>query len=288
MLEAKAILNYMGIPDSEAETLDMDTLKQKFESQFIKRDIQAIKDDKEIFSKVTAAYNEINKGKLKKALKETGYEFGVNELDPISLPEAIETYIPKVVKGKAERIAELEKAALEGNDKKYQQLKTEYEQFKSQAEPLEQKYNSLAKEYDEYKVKSQNEFTNFKIGDYVNKAWDKFKWATGANEFEKKGFKNEIEQKYKTVLGDDGNFITTDAQGNRIKDESKAGQFKSLDQILEMEGVEANKKGAKIFGVAQDQPVRQQPKTVNFGNENKDTPVDPRRKMNTATRPQAV
>lgn len=280
----------MGIPESEAETLDMDGLKQKFESQFIKRDVQAIKDDKELFGKATLVYNEVNKGKLKKLLKDNGVEFATNELDKLNIPEIIDNYFVKAFQERNEKISTLEKSSGESNDKKYNQLKTEFDQYKADTSSLVEKYAALQKEHGDYKTQKENEFTSYKIGQYESEGWNKFPWANTANEFERDGFKGRVEKKYKNVMNAEGKIETRDENGQLIKHPSKAGQYLSFAEVLEMEGLEANKKGAKIFGITQEQPARQST-TVSFNKDNNGTPPatdNPRRRMNTATRPQPV
>lgn len=248
----KDILGYMGLSEDDAK--DVDTFKQKFDATFVRKDPQAIKDDKELWNKVTGNYNEANKVLFKRHAKENGIDLSGYDLDKMNVGQVIDEVIPTVLKKYSSEINTLKEQAGKGASEKVKEVADQFEKYKSEVEPKVQEYEKLKGDFDAFRASAQNEMINFKKGLKNNEAWGGFKWSTSANPFAKAGFRQAVESKYQLDLDENGELIPKDKTGNRIPDPNKAGSYKSWAQILEDEGREANKQGGGIFAEAPQPP----------------------------------
>ena len=67
------------------------------------------------------------------------------------------------------------------------------------------------------------------------------KWAADTEYFKerKQSFMSDFAGKYNTKLSDEGNILITDKEGNRIKNEDKAGEHMTYADLLNKEAVDA-------------------------------------------------
>lgn len=283
-IDPKEFLNYIGIPE-DVESLD--EAKEKFNSAFIKKDMQAIKDEKELYGKVVGAYNESNKTLFKRTAKELGIDLSGEDLDKMHIGQIIETVVPKTYKGFIDQINALKESSGKGVNEKIQALQAEYEKFKADNQEKITGYDTVKGEFESYKTAKEREMADFKINIKRNEYHSKAPWSEQAGNLTKHGFlSSRIDPKYNFVLDESGDIIPTDKNGNRIPDPSKAGAYKNYMQVLEYEGMEANKAGDKVWAVASNQSQIQRPVTTKTfsANENQNQNQAPLRKVNTGTR----
>lgn len=286
-IEIKEILSYLGIP--EAEVTDIEKFKEKFNPSFIKKDIEIIRGDEEFHGKILGA----TVGGIKTALQRVLKKHGIKAEDKVfdgKIHEVVESIIDSTATGFTTKIADLEKNAGKGNDEKLIALQKQFDTLKTEKEAAEGKVTTLQTEYDTFKTGKEKEFSDYKVNSAVEKVYGTFKWANGINDLTKDGFRSRIDKKYKPAFDDAGTLIALNEKGEKVKDDKKNGAFKSYEQVLQEEGVEA-----KVYAIAdnrnqQQQAPRIQPNQNNNDNQHQqvDKPADARRTINRASRPQTT
>jgi hypothetical protein len=246
-IEVKEITDYFGLP---AEVDSMDKFKEKFESGFIKRDPFEIQRDKDLMSKVVGASVGGAKRSIIREAKQAGIEMTEDELAGKNMNEIIDFALPKIFTPLSEKLKTLSESAGKGDDVKVKEVQTAFDAYKAKAEPIITGYEALKTEHETFKQTVETEKVTGKIKAYKETALNDFKWAAGADQYTKKGFISEVESKVKFALDEKGEVWPVDESGNKFKDTSKAGAFKTFAQILEEEGAAANAKGAKILSMA--------------------------------------
>lgn len=282
-IDPKEFLNYIGIPE-DVESLD--EAKEKFNSAFIKKDMQAIKDEKELYGKVVGAYNESNKTLFKRTAKELGIDLSGEDLDKMHIGQIIETVVPKTFKGFIDQINTLKESSGKGVNEKIQAVQAEFEKFKNDHKEKIEGYDKIKGEFDNFRTAKDKELNDYKVSQKKNEKYGSFKWGAGATPLKKTGFINHVESKYVPVLDESGELIPVDKQGNKIPNPAKAGAYKTWEDVLVDEAVELNKAGEQIYAVASNQNQLPRPVTTKTfsANENQNQNQAPLRKVNTGTR----
>lgn len=282
-IELKEVLSYLGM--AESDVTDMEKFKEKFSPVFIKKDVEIIRGDEDFHGKLLGAtVGGINTA-MERVLKKNGIKIDKKLLEGKKIHEVVESVIDSAASQYASKITELEASVGKGNDEKLTTLQKQLDTLKSEKETAEGKVIILQTEYDTFKTTKEKEVSELNLNSKVSPLWETYKWANGIKELEKEGFRSKIERKYKPALDESGSVIALNDKGEKVKDDKKADAFKSYEQVLQEEGIEA-----KVYAIADNRQQQRQP-ALKLPPENKiDAPAqipDARRKISTM-RPQTA
>lgn len=173
---------------------------------------------------------------VKRELKERGIDFSFDDSKKVydSLIDGIRT----LAETKDSEILTLKEKSGDGNDEKLKTLSADLDKWKN-------KYNEEKTARETAIADAQNKFQEYegkikttKKDFLLTKTKEQsVKWKQGASELEKRGFETLLNEKYNFDLDESDNLIATDKQGKQIPNPKVAGQFLSLPEVLEMEGV---------------------------------------------------
>lgn len=281
-IEAKEILGYLGIP--EADVTDIEKFKEKFNPAFIKKDLEIIRGDDALVGQLFGAKSKATTIAISRVLKKHGIKVEDKDFDG-PLEKVSEKVIDSAISELASKISELEAGAGKGNDEKLAALQKQYDTLKKEKEGIETKYNTVTGEYETFKTTSAKQFEDYKINSAVDKVLGSFKWANGVNDLVKEGFRSRIEKKYKPAFDDKGTLIALNDKGEKIPNAKTAGTFKTYEEAIIEDGVEA-----KIYAIADNKraaPPRNQPTPPKNPTDDAALKADPRRTINKTVRPTA-
>jgi hypothetical protein len=246
-MEIKDLTEYLGIDLAEDATID--TFKESFSSQFVRKDRAA--DDEEIQKAIFGKQTREFATEVKRAAKESGIELSEEEakLPVKDLVRLLPTKKDEFYTGQIEKLKEGSKKpseAVQEWEQKYKQLETKFKDVDNLRADLASKYEAKEQEFVTFK-------RDFKKNEVVKDVWSKANTfiSDTASELERTGFQSYINQNYTIDLEDDKPVILKD--GHRIPDPNKAGEF--LDPITAIR-MEAEKN--KILKVTNPEKVKPQ------------------------------
>lgn len=226
---------FLGIKDVEKE----EDFKKAFSEKFIAKS-QVAEDDEIVKSIVGRRMGSIETG-LKKIARSYEIEFG-DDLKEKKVEDIIDVLGTKIQEKHQSEIKTL-KESIDDEDQK--KALTEWEDKYSK---LEQKYSdtkdlldNTKNEFNQYRDETNNKLKGVKLGVILDSTKSKMPWKDEMNEVEKKGFEAIIREKYKFDLDDENpsQAVPFDAKtGKRIQNPKKAGEFMSLNDVLETEARE--------------------------------------------------
>lgn len=223
-IKGEDVLGWLGV-DLEAHE-DIDAFKETFEEQWGKR------------SEISETVGAVN-GAFRTALKRftKAHEIELPEgldLDKVEKPAKVLDQLSELIGGKySARIKELEEAAsskapdkaIKEWERKYAEADKERGELRGAAQEWEKKYQDLSGSIEQERAK-------MKVDGVYGSAFEGMKWKAGISPFERKGFEDHIRSNYLVAFDDQGKAYITDKDGSRIKDSSRAGEFKTLEQIV--------------------------------------------------------
>jgi len=254
-IEAKQILDYLDIEATDDTTFD--EVKSKIDETFVKADPLAIKSNEKLWASLLGNINGAFIKRLRKAGENLGFEITKEEIDSNDTVDLIDIFGERAQQKigeyptKIEQLTtELDEAKKKGaSAKDLDKLQGELTKWETKYNDLEGLHKSTAEEFDKYKSTVADEKKNFVISRHKQDALGQVKLNT-KSEFEKKGFLQEVENKYQLDL-DGEDAIVRDKEGKRIPNPEKAGSFMSYSEILKKEAAEA--------GLLEDNPHRDKP-----------------------------
>lgn len=233
-MEIKELTDYLGIDLSEDATID--TFKNSFSEQFIRKDRAADDDEikKAIFGKQTREFAT----EVKRAAKESGIELSEDEtkLPVKDLVRLLPSKKDEFYTAEMEKLKEGSKKpseAVKEWETKYSELERKFQDVDNLRSDLASKYEAKEQEFVTFKK-------DFKKNEVVKDVWSKANQfiSETASDLEKTGFVSYINSNYTIDLEDDKAVIMKD--GHRIPDPNKAGEFLDPVTAIKMEA-ERNK-----------------------------------------------
>lgn len=223
--EYPELLKFIGYNPEEIESID--DFKKSFNETFLK----------------TSEYGRRIGGlesALIKKFKAANIEFKPEEIKDKKVEDIAELGLKKNFEFTNSQL-EAEKKKNKGPDEALTKLQGEFDTYKTEAQRKIEAETALRlqlkTEYDTFKTQAETEKKTSAIKNYVNGAWEKFKWGTGVDDLKKKGFKATIQEKYQINLDESGNPYTANEKGERIASTKKTGEHATLEEILETEGM---------------------------------------------------
>lgn len=235
-LEAKDLLEYMGLKPDEVSTID--DFKAKIDTSFVRRD-QVIK-DKELVSQITGKVVGSATTTLNSVAKDLGIEITEDDIKGKKLEDVIRTVGNKAKDFYSTKITELETLA-SSTDKE-----AIVKEYQTKINKLEQKYNDTNKLLDttkqDYEGKIQgyeNEKKQFKVNHLKSEAIKAVQFKDGLTELERKGFLATIEEEYDVDFDETGNPYPVDKKTkSRVPNPKVTGTFMELPDIYNHKAIE--------------------------------------------------
>lgn len=234
-MELSEILKYQGIELGEDATVE--DFKKAFDEAYIRKE-NAIKDE----SIRTHFMGEATSNHAKEILrtaKENGIELSPEE-KKLPIADLSRLVFAKNSEQWDSKVKEMETTKKPSEE--FNQLKEKFETINSRLREEE----NAKKELQELIEKKENEFVTFKKdyekNDILGKTWGGFesKLSDTADTLKREGFKAHINKKYQIEFDEDNKVLYPTLEGQRVKDETKHGNFLNLSQVLEKEAKEFN------------------------------------------------
>lgn len=232
-IDLNKFLDFVGITPGDDEELTQDLLHEKFSSKYVSVDKAG--DHEDIVKNVTGR----RMGSLTTLLKQQARELGVELPDAkdAKFEDLLTHTITAYKESTAGKINELESALKSGDSddvvkewqKKYQSLESK---FKDTQSLLEQNKN----QFEEFKTNAIKEKREIKLNTVIGGAMNSIKYKSDITDVERAGFKSLVNEKYLFQFDENDNpFIADKQTGKRIPNESKMGEFLTIDEVLSRE-----------------------------------------------------
>lgn len=247
-VEAKEVLDYLGIDLSEDATLD--TFKTTFNTAFIKKDLAV--QDEEVQRAIIGEQTRKFATELKRTAKESGIELGEEETK-LPVGDLARLLVSKKDEQYTSKIAEIEKKSLKPSEQvkeweeKYNSLNTKFSDVDKMREDLAAKLEAKENEFVTFQK-------DFKLNETRKDIWSKANSfiSDKASDLERTGFQSYINQNYTIEL--DGDTPVILKEGHRIPDPNKAGEF--LDPLTAIKMEAANNKILKVTDPEKVKPTQ--------------------------------
>lgn len=245
-MELKDIFEYTGINAEEVKSID--DFKKAFDEKFTTLDSAKA----ELGRRVGSIDTEI-----KRAYRNHGIEFDQDEIKDKKVEEWIASGLEKLKGSYETKLKELESKVGGGSSKDAEKLKAEYE---GQIQSWQKKYSELdglhkssIEELTGKLSEKDNQLKTVKLDIHKKNLMGQLKFKQGMSDLERRGFEATLSEKLRFDFDDKGDFIVTNANGDRIKDGSKHGEFadplSAVKNIAVESGVwETNPHGGKSSG----------------------------------------
>lgn len=237
-VEAKEVLDYLGIDLSEDATLD--TFKSTFNTAFIKKDLAV--NDEDVQKAIIGEQTRKFATELKRTAKESGIELGEEETK-LPVGDLARLLVSKKDEQYTSKIADIEKKSAKPSEQvkeweeKYNTLNNKFADVDKMREDLAKKYEAKEQEFVTFQK-------DFKLNETRKDIWGKANSfiSDKASDLERTGFQSYINQNYTIELDGDKPVILK--EGHRIPDPNKAGEF--LDPLTAIKMEAANNKILKV------------------------------------------
>lgn len=220
---------------------DLDDFKTKFGTTFIKRD--AITDDKEITDKIFGERVGSMAVKVKSQFKKAGVEFAEGELADKKVEEITELGFSKMATNHEAALAEVKSAAGKTDDQALIDLQTKHDKHvvdsKKGLEEMTILKDDLKTKFEDLQTKSTADKSEWQMNSQMSAVDKSVAWAADAEFFKerKEAFGMKFANEHKVTLGEDGNLLIADKEGNKITNPDKAGEFMTFTgQLTKMAG----------------------------------------------------
>lgn len=242
-MEAKDLLSYIGLDKVEK----IDDFKKEFEKKFVPRD-KAIEDE-EIRNRVSGETLGRITTKFTRLMKQHGVEFDPADVEEeVTLEDGTKKKKNKPLENIFEvgitKFNDMHVAAQEEIKKKSGEPTQALKDWQEKYVKIESKYNDLKKLHDDTKQQLQKteqtyaeQIKGIKVQTIKQQALAGITWKKDITELERKGFESLINDNYKIDLDDKGEAFIADKTGKRIKSDKKAGEFKSISEVLMDEAI---------------------------------------------------
>lgn len=264
MSEFKQLCEFTGI---EAENLDQ--FKEQFQSKFIVKE-NVIKDP-ELTDKIYGKIMGSQMTKIRQMFKEEGVEFSEDETKSVKKNDELFMLGLNKLKGSfVNQIEEVKKTSTTGTDDRLKDYEAKLQKLEKEKNDIKNAWKSTGEEFEKYKFDVANTIKNKEIEFKLSKAKEVLKMRPKINDAERAGFEAIMRNKLKFDLDDNGQLVTLNANGERIKSKVKAGDFmpaeEALQDIINELGLgDTNPHAGKpapstppLFGMGRNAPMPQQ------------------------------
>ena len=222
-IEATDAIALMGYDLTKFE--DIDAFKAQVESDWVKTSDAHL--NKDIAGRIFAKQNNTLRSTLAKAGRELGIEgIDFDTLDPIEGIKALNESV-------ARTRAEWEKAKGDGStNAEVIEAKRQYDEAKKANVDLKKALDATAAEFGEYKTTIATKEANAKLEGIRSRGMKSIPFASTVSNLAQTGFDAMVRKEVLIAFDDEGKEYATDADGNRIKNPSKANTHLSYDEAV--------------------------------------------------------
>jgi hypothetical protein len=242
---AKKLIDYIGIDITKVK--DETEFNTAFDTDFIRT--ANITEDSEPVKKILGKTFGTLENEIKKVAKEFEVEvdFDVPELKDKKVKDKLKHFVSLFAGKQKTIIDDLTAKAGQGNDEKVKEWEKKFEKESQKAKDLKGLLDTTTSEYNSFKESAGKDLKGVKINIHQKDAFSKLKLRPDISEIEKRGFNSMIAETYNFDLDENESFIVTDKKGARIPSKKVTGTFKTVDEILEEEAI-----NAKVFQLNPD------------------------------------
>lgn len=256
-IDPKEALEYIGFTDAES----LDDFKVKFHEKYASD--EKVVHEKYVKPAIGKLMGKVKQNLLNKA-REEGLEFTLSEFDDKELEDVHSLIAEK----KASRYkTELEELRGKGGDELVKKWQEQAEKASKRATEEENLRKSLATEFDAFKSQASQQVKSVKVGYLKTDLMGKIALKPGIKPLEKEGFNAYVDKTYRFDFDDQDRPVVMDEEGNRIRSEKKADEWKTPEEVL----IEA----AKKYEIFAENPKAGQPVGMPFGQPQPKTPQAP-------------
>jgi len=227
MSDLKSFCEFTGI---EAENFDQ--FKEQFQSKFIVKE-NVIKDP-EITDKIYGKIMGSQMTKIRQMFKEEGVEFTEEETKSIKKnDELLVLGMSKLKGGFINQIEDVKKSNTVGADQRLQEYEARIAKIEKEKNDIKAAWKSTGEEFEKYKYEMASSLKQKEVDFRLAKAKEVLKMRPKINEAERAGFEAILKNRLKFDLDDNGQLVTMNANGERIKSKVKAGDFMPAEEAMQ-------------------------------------------------------
>lgn len=227
MSDLKSFCEFTGI---EAENFDQ--FKEQFQSKFIVKE-NVIKDP-EITDKIYGKIMGSQMTKIRQMFKEEGVEFTEEETKAIKKnDELLVLGLNKLKGGFINQIEDVKKSNTVGADQRLSEYEARIAKIEKEKNDIKAAWKSTGEEFEKYKFEMASSLKQKEVDFRLAKAKETLKMRPKINEAERAGFEAILKNRLKFDLDDNGQLITMNANGERIKSKVKAGDFMPAEEAMQ-------------------------------------------------------
>ena len=227
MSDLKSFCEFTGI---EAENFDQ--FKEQFQSKFIVKE-NVIKDP-EITDKIYGKIMGSQMTKIRQMFKEEGVEFTEEETKAIKKnDELLVLGLNKLKGGFINQIEDVKKSNTVGADQRLSEYEARIAKIEKEKNDIKAAWKSTGEEFEKYKFEMASSLKQKEVDFRLAKAKESLKMRPKINEAERAGFEAILKNRLKFDLDDNGQPVTMNANGERIKSKVKAGDFMPAEEAMQ-------------------------------------------------------
>lgn len=239
-----ALFDYLGLDATKINSVD--DFKTNHDTAFIP--MASAENNPDVIKRVSGKIIGSLQTKMGQHFKSRGIEFKPEEIKDKILEDIVDLGLNKMTELSTKALTEME-GKLGKPSEQLAELQGKYGELEKKLKDKDTAILNVQTEFDGFKTQVFTEKKQGKVKQYKESAWGDFKWANGLNELMKEGFQSSIEKKYQVHLDENEEPYVTDIKGERVKSTKKSGDFKSLNEVLEEEGM-----AAKVYAAASNKP----------------------------------
>ena len=229
--------------DQEKEFASLDEFKEELAKKYVSREVAV--DDEDIRNRVTGKTLGSLETKFKRAFNLTEDDVKGKKLS--DLFEVAQQRINTQIEDLKEQAKNTGK-----DDEAY---KTQLAELKKQKSEYETLAGELTQKLEQKEIESQKAIDNYIINQEVMKIKSSLAWSDSVNQYARKGFDLELNERYIFALSD-GKLVVTDKGGNQIKNDKGTG-YLTPEELVRSEADKAQMlKKAGEAGKPSKEPIR--------------------------------
>ncbi len=247
-MEFKEVADYLGFKADDMKTIE--DFKVSFDKEFLRT--SSINEDSDPVKKIVGKLFGTLENEIKKVAKASDLEvdFDSEDLKGKKVTEKLKFVFSKYDEKNKTTFEDLKKQAGQGNDDKVKEWENKYEKLNKKFADVDGLLKKTSEDFEGYKQNSVKEVKNVKLGIHKAEIFGKAKFAPEVNEYAKKGFINEFEEKYSLDLDENEKPIIIDKKGQRIPNPRVTGSFYDpadlfLEETIKAKLFQLNKDGGK-------------------------------------------
>jgi hypothetical protein len=242
-MELKDILTYVGI---EAENIG--DFKKKFDETYLR------KENALDWDKLNAEIGKVKGGietAIKRQAKAFGVEFQPEELKDKKVEEIIEITLKKITENADAALKAVKEESKKAKPQEVQELLEKLNKLTDKANQYEQINADLKKQMEQKEAEFNNSIKSIKKNLQLENLWGSIKFRSDVDPLQIKGFKADINEKYKFDLNEKEDLVITDLDGKFIPSSAKHGAIKTPAEVITELAA-----AAKILSVNKDEGRR--------------------------------